>query len=209
MNIVVVVIDSLRKDHVGAYGNNWIRTPHLDAFAKESMTYTAAYPESLPTLPVRRALHTGRRCYPFPELDGAPDGTYAYPAWGPIPENQRSVSSLLQGNGLPDRPDLGLLSHVQKRHELQPRLYHLGMGSRAGGGQLQERSQDHRRRGDVLHPGGQPQQPPPDAVHEDVPDEQRPSGRRGPLLRPGVPFRRPLDRGKPGRKLVLPDARFL
>ena len=99
MNIVVVVIDSLRKDHVGAYGNNWIRTPHLDAFAKESMTYTAAYPESLPTLPVRRALHTGRRCYPFPELDGAPDGTYAYPAWGPIPENQRSVSSLLQANG--------------------------------------------------------------------------------------------------------------
>ena len=34
MNIVVVVFDTLRQDHVGAYGNSWIVTPHLDAFAQ-------------------------------------------------------------------------------------------------------------------------------------------------------------------------------
>ena len=65
MNVVLVIIDSLRKDHVGAYGNDWIITPHMDSFAKESVTCTKAYPESLPTLPVRRALHTGRRTFPF------------------------------------------------------------------------------------------------------------------------------------------------
>ena len=36
MNVVVVILDSLRKDHVGAYGNDRIKTPNLDALAKDS-----------------------------------------------------------------------------------------------------------------------------------------------------------------------------
>ena len=99
MNIVVVVIDSLRKDHVGAYGNGWIKTPHLDRFARESVIYQYAFSESLPTLPVRRALHTGIPCYPFTELDEADDGFFAYPAWGPIPLGQPRVSGHFQKNG--------------------------------------------------------------------------------------------------------------
>ena len=51
MNIILVIMDTLRKDHVGAYGNEWIQTPHLDAFARESVLFTRCYPESLPTLP--------------------------------------------------------------------------------------------------------------------------------------------------------------
>src|SRR3712207_9412143 len=35
-NVVVIVIDSLRRDHVGLYGNGWIRTPSLDALGRES-----------------------------------------------------------------------------------------------------------------------------------------------------------------------------
>jgi len=33
MNIVVWVIDTLRYDHIGAHGNNWIKTPNLDPLA--------------------------------------------------------------------------------------------------------------------------------------------------------------------------------
>ena len=33
-NVVLVIIDSLRKDHVGAYGNDWIKTPNMDALAR-------------------------------------------------------------------------------------------------------------------------------------------------------------------------------
>ncbi|HEX2182760.1 MAG TPA: sulfatase-like hydrolase/transferase, partial [Rubrobacteraceae bacterium] len=47
-NVVVVIIDSLRKDHVRAYGNDWIETPNLDALAGESLRFERAYPESLP-----------------------------------------------------------------------------------------------------------------------------------------------------------------
>jgi len=65
MNIVFIIIDSLRQDYVGYYGNDWIKTPHLDSLAKESMVFTHAYPESLPSLQARRAIHTGSRVFPF------------------------------------------------------------------------------------------------------------------------------------------------
>src|SRR5215218_1752181 len=76
MNVVVVIIDTLRKDHVGAYGNDWIKTPNLDALAKESLRFTRAHPEAMPTIPARRAIHTGMRTFPLKA-----------PAWGwsPIP----------------------------------------------------------------------------------------------------------------------------
>ena len=95
MNIILIIIDSLRQDHVGAYGNDWILTPHLDAFAKESVRFTKCYPESLPTLPVRRALHTGKRTYPFhghKEYKGDFKGA---PGWGPIPEQQDTLAEIL------------------------------------------------------------------------------------------------------------------
>jgi arylsulfatase A-like enzyme len=58
MNVVLVLIDSLRKDHVGVYGNEWIKTPTLDALAKESVRFSRAYPESIPSIPARRGIHT-------------------------------------------------------------------------------------------------------------------------------------------------------
>ncbi|NHJ21732.1 MAG: hypothetical protein EAX91_12365 [Candidatus Lokiarchaeota archaeon] len=65
VNAILIIIDTLRQDHVGAYGNTWIKTPHLDAFAKESVKFTRMYPESLPTLPARKAIYTGKRVFPF------------------------------------------------------------------------------------------------------------------------------------------------
>ena len=64
-NVILVIVDSLRKDHVGAYGNGWIQTPNLDALAKESLRFTRAYPESLPTIGAQRAIHTWTRTWPF------------------------------------------------------------------------------------------------------------------------------------------------
>jgi arylsulfatase A-like enzyme len=99
LNCVLIIVDSWRKDHCGCYGNEWIQTPHLDALAAESVLFTRAYPESLPTLPVRRALHTGTRTYPFwghREFKGDFVGA---PGWGPIPEKQDTVAELLSKQG--------------------------------------------------------------------------------------------------------------
>jgi len=60
MNVIIVMLDSLRPDHLGCYGNPWIKTPNIDAFAKESIVFDRAYAEGMPTLPVRTALFTGR-----------------------------------------------------------------------------------------------------------------------------------------------------
>jgi len=67
VNAILIVLDTLRQDHVGAYGNDWIITPNLDQFAKESVKFTRMYPDSLPTLPARKAIYTGRRVFPFNE----------------------------------------------------------------------------------------------------------------------------------------------
>ncbi len=64
-NVVVVVIDSLRTDHVGAYGGRKARTPTLDAFATESLVFTHARHDALPTVPVRKSLLIGRSGFPF------------------------------------------------------------------------------------------------------------------------------------------------
>ncbi len=103
MNIVLVVFDSLRKDCVGLYGKPpWgpVRTPHLDALAAEALVLDAAFPESLPTLPTRRALYTGRRVYPFVNGDFRLKGDFVgAPGWGPIPEDQPTLAEMLRGAG--------------------------------------------------------------------------------------------------------------
>jgi arylsulfatase A-like enzyme len=98
-NVVLVIIDSLRKDHVGAYGNGWIQTPNLDALAKESLRFTSAYPESLPTICARRAIHTGMRTWPFRgwrRYKGIDIGLWG---WQPIPEGQTHLAEIMKQNG--------------------------------------------------------------------------------------------------------------
>ena len=103
MNVILVVFDTLRKDCVAAYGSpSWadVRTPHIDAFSRESLVMMRAYPESLPTLPARRALYTGQRVYPFHSGDFRLKGDFVgAPGWGPIPEYQQTLAELLHENG--------------------------------------------------------------------------------------------------------------
>jgi len=65
MNVIVVMLDSLRRDHVGCYGNPWINTPNIDALSKDCLVFDLAYAEGLPTIPVRTSLFTGRYTLPF------------------------------------------------------------------------------------------------------------------------------------------------
>ncbi|CAN5898577.1 sulfatase [soil metagenome] len=98
-NVVVVILDSLRKDHVGAYGNEWIKTPGMDSLAGKSLRFTRSYPESMPTIPARRAIHTGRRTWPFRDYvqpRGTSVGAYG---WRPIPEDQTTLAEILQDAG--------------------------------------------------------------------------------------------------------------
>ncbi len=100
VNVFLIVLDTLRQDHVGCYGNDWIRTPNLDNFAKDAVRFTRMYPESLPTLPARKALYTGHRCYPFHrhiksrgDFIGEALGA---PGWGAIPDDIDTLAERFQ-----------------------------------------------------------------------------------------------------------------
>jgi arylsulfatase A-like enzyme len=98
-NVVLVILDSLRKDHVGAYGNEWIKTPNMDALARESLRFSRAYPESLPTICARRAIHTGKRTWPFRDWQQYKGVDVVVWGWQPIPEGQRHLAETLRDNG--------------------------------------------------------------------------------------------------------------
>ena len=70
MNILVIVSDTLRRDHLGLYGNKWIRTPNLDKLAQQSVVFDNAYTGSFPTIPHRTDLCTGR--FSFTYCDWSP-----------------------------------------------------------------------------------------------------------------------------------------
>ena len=62
MNIIVIVADSLRVDHLGCYGSS-VKTPNIDEVASDAAVFEQAYAENLPTVPGRTAWWTGRHLF--------------------------------------------------------------------------------------------------------------------------------------------------
>ncbi len=86
MNFVVIVSDTFRRDHLGCYGNGWIRTPNLDRLALESVVFDRAYAASFPTVPNRRDVLTGRFCF-------------TYSDWAPLPEEEVVLAEVMKAGG--------------------------------------------------------------------------------------------------------------
>jgi arylsulfatase A-like enzyme len=82
MNIILIVSDTFRQDYLGCYGNNWIKTPNLDKFARKSAIFDNAYAASFPTVPHRMDLVTGRFTFPYRE-------------WEPLPEDETVISEMV------------------------------------------------------------------------------------------------------------------
>lgn len=60
LNLIVIIADTTRWDHLGAYGNRRVKTPNLDRLAAEGVVFENAYADGLPTIPCRRVYHSGR-----------------------------------------------------------------------------------------------------------------------------------------------------
>lgn len=86
MNVVMIMNDTLRYDHVGANGNDWIHTPNLDRFAAESAVFDRHYLASFPTIPNRHELMKGRFGAPFQR-------------WGPLDWDALTLPEVLRDNG--------------------------------------------------------------------------------------------------------------
>lgn len=66
-NIVLIVLDTVRRDHLSSYGYFRETSPQLEAFRKNARTYTRAYSTSSWTVPAHASIFTGL----FPVRHGA------------------------------------------------------------------------------------------------------------------------------------------
>jgi choline-sulfatase len=88
-DILLVTIDTLRADRVGAYGDPLAQTPQLDALAAESALFTSAWTVAPLTMPAHTSLLTG--LYPYDH--GVHDN-------GMIADEQlNTIAERLQGSG--------------------------------------------------------------------------------------------------------------
>jgi arylsulfatase A-like enzyme/Tfp pilus assembly protein PilF len=71
-NVLIVTIDTLRADRLGAYGNSRARTPNLDRLASEGTLFEEAVAQVPVTLPSHASLFTGL----VPPTHGVRDNTY-------------------------------------------------------------------------------------------------------------------------------------
>ena len=86
MNVVVVMMDSFRPDHVGAYGPTRCLTPCLDAFAQRATVFEQARQATFPTVPTRADMFSGKAVYP--EL-----------GWEPLPRQWPVLAQTLANAG--------------------------------------------------------------------------------------------------------------
>ncbi|MDQ0221837.1 sulfatase [Streptococcus moroccensis] len=87
MKAIMVMFDSLNREMLEPYGCEWIKTPNFDRLRQESVTFDSNYVASMPCMPARRDLHTGRY-------------NFQHRSWGPIEPFDDSMPELLKNNGI-------------------------------------------------------------------------------------------------------------
>lgn len=91
MNVLLVSIDSLRRDVLSAYEESVgfeyaVETPNLDRFAERATVFDTHYAGSLPCMPARREWHAGIR-------------EFLWRPWGPIEPFDEHVAACARNEG--------------------------------------------------------------------------------------------------------------
>ncbi|MCE9560970.1 MAG: arylsulfatase [Planctomycetes bacterium] len=95
-NVIFVLSDDLAQGDVGCYGQKLIKTPHLDAMAKEGTRFTQAYCGTSVCAPSRTSLMIGKHMGHSPiraNREVQPEGQK------PLPAGTYTVAKLLKDNG--------------------------------------------------------------------------------------------------------------
>lgn len=87
MKTVFVMFDSLNRKAIECYGGAAIKTPNFQRFAERAVTFDTHYVGSLPCMPARRDLHTGRP-------------GFLHRAWGPLEPFDNSFPELMKKSGI-------------------------------------------------------------------------------------------------------------
>lgn len=83
----MVMFDSLNRHMLPPYGCDWVHAPNFQRLAARSVLFDRCYAGSLPCIPARRELHTGRY-------------NFLHRSWGPLEPFDDSMPELLKKNGI-------------------------------------------------------------------------------------------------------------
>jgi arylsulfatase A-like enzyme len=87
MKAIMVMFDSLNRHMLPPYGCDWTVAPNFKRLAERTATFINAYVGSMPCMPARRELHTGRY-------------NFLHRSWGPLEPFDDSMPELLKQNGI-------------------------------------------------------------------------------------------------------------
>jgi arylsulfatase A-like enzyme len=87
MKAVMVMFDSLNRHMLAPYGCQWTHTPNFARLAERTVTFTNSYVGSMPCMPARRELHTGRY-------------NFLHRSWGPLEPFDDSAPEILKAGGV-------------------------------------------------------------------------------------------------------------
>ncbi len=60
MKTIFIMLDSLNRHYLSTYGGSWVKTPNIDRLAARGLVFDNHYCGSLPCMPARREMMTGR-----------------------------------------------------------------------------------------------------------------------------------------------------
>src|SRR5262245_21722229 len=89
-NVLLITLDTLRADHVGAYGYTKGSTPALDRLAREGIRFADATAQAPLTGPAHAAILTGQ----YPARLGVRDN-----ATTPIPPGTTTIAEVFKSHG--------------------------------------------------------------------------------------------------------------
>jgi arylsulfatase A-like enzyme len=88
-HVIVISLDTTRADHLGFYGNETVKTPHLDRLARESIVLDDVTTTAPTTLAAHASLFTGT----YPHTHGAPRNGFV------LHEDNRTLAEMLEEYG--------------------------------------------------------------------------------------------------------------
>ena len=87
MKAIMVMFDSLNRHMLPPYGCDWVHAPNFQRLAERAVTFDNYYIASMPCMPARRELHTGRY-------------NFLHRSWGPLEPFDDSMPEILRENGV-------------------------------------------------------------------------------------------------------------
>jgi arylsulfatase A-like enzyme len=87
MRAIILMYDSLNRHMLPPYGDTFVQTPNFERLAERTVMFDNFYAGSMPCMPARREMHTGRY-------------NFLHRSWGPLEPFDDSVFEILKNAGI-------------------------------------------------------------------------------------------------------------